>query len=918
MTPLNRRRLANFRSNRRGWYSLWIFMVLFVLALAAELIANDRPLVVSYQGGWYFPVLTSYPETTFGGEFATEAEYRDPYVQELIRAQGWMLWPPVRYRYDTINYDLDVPVPSPPTTANWLGTDDQGRDVLARMLYGFRISVLFGLTLTLASSVIGVVAGAVQGYFGGWTDLLFQRFIEVWAGLPILYLLIILASVVEPNFWWLLGLMLLFSWMALVGVVRAEFLRGRNFEYVRAARALGVRSDTLMFRHLLPNAMVATLTFVPFILNGSITTLTSLDFLGFGLPPGSASLGELLAQGKNNLQAPWLGMTAFAALAVMLSLLVFIGEAARDAFDPRRDRSGGHTLGKRAAVARQPAQSFATVPQEGPPPLLAICDLSVAFGHGARQQLAARRVNLQVSAGETVALVGESGSGKSVTALSILQLLPYPFAHHPEGSIEVDGIPVLGASHQTLREIRGGRVSMVFQEPMTSLNPLHNVEKQIGEALFLHKGLRGIKARERTLQLLDLVGIRDPEQRLSSFPHQLSGGQRQRVMIAMALANEPKLLIADEPTTALDVTIQAQILELLRELQARLHMSLLLISHDLGIVRNMAERVYVMNDGEIVEHGPVRRVFETPQHPYTVSLLAAEPGQRTPPVDSAGSEMILEADDLRVWFPVRAGVLRRTVDHIKAVDGVSLAIRAGQTLGVVGESGSGKTTLALALLRLERSQGSIRFQGRSIDDLGTNAMRPLRREMQIVFQDPFGSLSPRMSIMQIIEEGLRVHRIGTTSAERDELIMQALEEVGIDTADRHRYPHEFSGGQRQRIAIARAMVLRPKLVVLDEPTSALDMSVQAQIVTLLADLQARHRLAYLFISHDLRVIRALSDRIMVMQQGKVVEQGSAAQIFEQPHEAYTQELIRAALDPGGNPVNRDLYPRHAAGICTSI
>jgi len=336
LSPLNRRRLQNFLANRRGYYSLWLFLALFGLSLFAELIANDKPLLVSYDGAFYFPVLQAYPETTFGGEFQTETAYRDPYVAELIRDKGWMIWPPVPYSYDTINYDLPGPAPSPPSAENWLGTDDQGRDVLARLIYGFRISVLFGLTLTLASSVIGVAAGAVQGFLGGWTDLLFQRFIEIWSGLPVLYLLIILASVVEPNFWWLLGLMLLFSWMALVGVVRAEFLRARNFEYVRAARALGVGSLTIMFRHVLPNAMVATLTFMPFILNGSITTLTSLDFLGFGLPPGSPSLGELLAQGKANLHAPWLGITAFLVLAVMLSLLIFIGEAARDAFDPRK------------------------------------------------------------------------------------------------------------------------------------------------------------------------------------------------------------------------------------------------------------------------------------------------------------------------------------------------------------------------------------------------------------------------------------------------------------------------------------------------------------------------------------------------------------------------------------------------------
>jgi len=336
LSPLTRRRLHNFRANRRGFWSLWIFLVLFIVSLFAEFIANDRPLVVRYEGHLYFPVLKAYPETTFGGMFPTEADYRDPAVARLIEAKGWMIWPPIRYRYDTINYNLPVPAPAPPSRENWVGTDDQGRDLAARLIYGFRISVLFGLTLTLASSVVGIVAGAVQGYFGGWVDLLLQRFIEIWAGLPVLYLLIILASIVEPNFWWLLGLMLLFSWMSLVGVVRAEFYRARNFDYVRAARALGVGNRVIMLRHLVPNATVATLTFLPFILNGSITTLTSLDFLGFGLPPGSPSLGEILAQGKANLQAPWLGITGFVVLAVMLSLLVFIGEAVRDAFDPRK------------------------------------------------------------------------------------------------------------------------------------------------------------------------------------------------------------------------------------------------------------------------------------------------------------------------------------------------------------------------------------------------------------------------------------------------------------------------------------------------------------------------------------------------------------------------------------------------------
>jgi microcin C transport system ATP-binding protein len=527
--------------------------------------------------------------------------------------------------------------------------------------------------------------------------------------------------------------------------------------------------------------------------------------------------------------------------------------------------------------------------------LLQIRNLSVSFGTGAKEIRAVKDVCLSIRPGETVALVGESGSGKSVTALSIPQLLPYPIAHHPGGSIRLNGRELLGASVADLREIRGAAVSMIFQEPMTSLNPLHNIEKQINESLWLHQGISGKIARKQALELFSLVGIPNPEQRLKSYPHQLSGGQRQRVMIALALANRPQLLIADEPTTALDVTIQAQILRLLKEVQGRLGMAMLLITHDLGIVRRMSQRVYVMNDGEIVEQGQVEDIFQKAVHPYTRRLLAAEP-KGEPIYASADAPVVMSADKLKVWFPIKAGVLRRTVDHIKAVDGITLTVREGHTVGVVGESGSGKTTLGLALLRLEKSNGMIRFQGRGIQDLRSRSMRPLRREMQIVFQDPFGSLSPRMSVGQIIEEGLEVHNIGDTRANRKAMIIEALEEVGLDPGNRDRYPHEFSGGQRQRIAIARAMVLKPRFIVLDEPTSALDMSVQAQIVDLLRNLQARHRLAYLFISHDLKVVRALSDEVIVMRDGKVVEQGSAEEIFHRPREDYTCALMEAAFD----------------------
>jgi microcin C transport system ATP-binding protein len=528
--------------------------------------------------------------------------------------------------------------------------------------------------------------------------------------------------------------------------------------------------------------------------------------------------------------------------------------------------------------------------------LLQVRGLGATFDMPGGAVEAVKNASFDIAKGQTAALVGESGSGKSVTALSILQLLPYPLARHPAGSsVRFQGRELVGADEQLLRRVRGDEIAMIFQEPMTSLNPLHTVEKQINETLILHKGLTAAPARARTLELLDLVGIKEPVKRLSAYPHELSGGQRQRVMIAMALANEPDLLIADEPTTALDVTIQAQILKLLKELQQRFDMAMLLITHDLSIVRKMADHVSVMTGGEIVEQGPVEEIFERPQHGYTQRLLAAEPSGQ-PMAAAAEAPVVMAGDDLKVYFPIKAGVLKRTVDYVRAVDGITVSVREGHTVGVVGESGSGKTTLGLALLRLISSQGEIRFHDRAIQGLKSKALRPLRREMQVVFQDPYGSLSPRLSIGQIVEEGLKVHDLGGSAEEREALIVDALQEVGLEPESRHRYPHEFSGGQRQRVAIARAMVLKPSFVVLDEPTSALDMSVQAQIVDLLRELQEKHRLAYLFISHDLKVVRALADEVIVMQSGRVVEHGDAEQIFDAPREAYTQALMKAAFE----------------------
>jgi microcin C transport system ATP-binding protein len=527
--------------------------------------------------------------------------------------------------------------------------------------------------------------------------------------------------------------------------------------------------------------------------------------------------------------------------------------------------------------------------------LLCIRDLSIAFGQGEREVLAVDKVSFDIGAGETVGLVGESGSGKSVTALSVMKLLPYPAAHHPSGSITFKGRELLTMPENQIRHVRGNDITIIFQEPMTSLNPLHTIEKQLREILLIHQGLTGEKARARIVELLDQVGIRDPKGRLRSYPHQLSGGQRQRVMIAMALANEPDLLIADEPTTALDVTVQAQILQLLKDTQKRLGMSMLFITHDLGIVRKLADRVCVMNAGKIVEHGPAERVFTAPEHPYTRALLAAEPKpDPAPPCPNA--PIVVQTDDLKVWFPIKRGVLRKVVGHIKAVDGISVEVRKGETLGVVGESGSGKTTLGLAILRLISSDGPVVFMGHTIQGLTFKEMRPFRRNMQIVFQDPYGSLSPRMSVSDIIEEGLWVHHPHLQRAERERRVLAALNDVGLDPDTRFRYPHEFSGGQRQRIALARALVLEPTFIMLDEPTSALDMLIQAQMVDLLRDLQKRRELTYMFISHDLRVVAALASRLLVLRHGKVVEGGAAEELFKNPKSDYTRALFAAAFN----------------------
>lgn len=527
-------------------------------------------------------------------------------------------------------------------------------------------------------------------------------------------------------------------------------------------------------------------------------------------------------------------------------------------------------------------------------PLLLIDNLAVSFGHGLQEVKAVQNFHLTIKPGEVVALVGESGSGKSVSAMSILQLLPYPHAHHPTGSIQFKGQELIGFSPRKMQKIRGKEITVIFQEPMTSLNPLHSIEKQIVEMILVHQSLSWSQAAKRCTELLEMVGIQNAKQKSQSFPHELSGGQRQRVMIAMALANNPALLIADEPTTALDVTIQAQVLKLLKDLQKQLKMAMLFISHDLGIVQKMADRVSVMKNGHVVEEGTVEQVLSNPTHLYTQELIKAYPKAKVVQ-EKQSPDMLLQAENIRVWFPIRRGFFRKPTEYVKAVDDVSLLINKGQTLGIVGESGSGKTTLAMALLQLVPMQGRVVYQGLRLDQLPERQLRPMRRNLQIIFQDPYGSLSPRLSVNQIIAEGLDIHQPHLPLEQKNQLIEEALVQVGLSKDYRNRYPHEFSGGQRQRIAIARALVLHPELLILDEPTSALDMTTQAQIIDLLAALQSQYQLTYIFISHDLRVIQSLADQLIIMRNGKVIEQGKAKEIFAKPQELYTQKLLAAAF-----------------------
>ncbi len=843
-----------FRAGRRGRIALMALIGVFALSLAAEFIANDRPIFLVYDGGLYWPVFADYLETQFGGDLPIKADYRDPHVRALVEAKGWMVWPPIRFSYDTINYGLQVPVPAPPSAENLLGTDDKGRDVLARLIYGFRISFLFGLALTLLSTVIGVAVGAIQGFYGGWLDLIGQRLLEIWAGIPILYLLIIVASVLVPGFFTLLFVMLLFTWMMKVGVVRAEVLKTRKQDYVRAAEALGVKRRTILLRHVLPNSLTAVIALLPLTLAGSIAMLTGLDFLGFGMPPGDPSLGEMITQGKNNLEVPRLALIAFAAPAALLVLIGFVGDATRDALDTRlapgqRRRGSGRRI---AGIDRNDADGTLEAGI-----LARVRGLSVDFVAPGQSVPALHGVDLDIRRGEVLALIGPSGSGKSTLAAALLDLLPR--TAEARGSIRF-AAPGTGPA-PVVRRLAGDRVGYVFQEPSAALNPLHSVLKAVGEPLRLHRGLRGAALRARVVELLGEVGFPRGADRLGALPHELSGGERQRVVIAAAIANDPELLIADEPTTALDPDVRDQIVDLFRELHATRGVAILFVSHDTEIVSRLAERVAVMDAGRIVEAGPAGKVLTAPEHPVARQIVAGSFPPRLPRRRPEGPPL-LAVRELTVRYAT-ARLWRRKKAAAPAVENLSFDLYAGRTLGIVGPSGAGKTTVALAVAGLLSGiEGRIRYGGTDVGRLGPGVRQTLRHHVQLVFQDPQGALSPRLTVASIVAEGLRTHFSDLSRRDREDRVLGALESVGLGPEHLRRYPHELSGGQRQRVAIARALVVEPTLLILDEPTSALDRHLQGAFLKLLDRLQKEKGLAYLVISHDMDVVGAMADDVL--------------------------------------------------------
>ena len=884
------------------------FLLLVMVSLAAELVSNDQPILVRYQGQFYTPMWAEYPETTFGGDFPTPTDYLDPFIrQQLAQPGNWAIYAPNRYGPKALNYFAKEPNPAAPSADNWLGTDDRGRDLLAQLLYGFRVSVLFALALTASGVLLGVLTGAIQGYFGGKTDLAFQRFIEIWGSMPELYLLIIFSAVLEPSVTLLLVLLSLFGWMGLSDYVRAEFLRNRQMDYVRAARAMGVGHWQIITRHILPNSLTPVVTFLPFRMSAAILALTSLDFLGLGVPPGTPSLGELLSQGKNNIDAWWISLSTFAVLVVTLLLLTFMGDALRDALDPRKtDHSPSESEASHEAAATTTALEATSSPASNPS-LLDVHHLSIAFG----AKPVVKGVSLSLKAGQRLALVGESGSGKTITAMALMGLLADAKV---TGHFSLNQRPLQTLTEREWESIRGKDLAMVFQEPMTALNPVHRVGQQISDVLLRHRELTPaeseveVHALLQSVGLVDVANVADAEASSrrygNAYPHQLSGGQRQRVLIAMALAGRPKVLFADEPTTALDATLRTQILDVLAAHQQASGMALVLISHDLQLVRSYADHVVVMQNGVVVEHGDTEALFHAPQHPYTRDLLNSAPTRNLTEIPDLEPPTVLSASNLEVQFPVPTPGIQGWWQqrHRMVLHGINFQLQKGQTLAVVGESGSGKTTLALAAMQLVASTGSVTVMGREWSKQ-PDENRKQRQLVQVVFQDPFGSLSPRLTVEELVAEGLRVHEPHLTPIQRRLRVLNTLTAVGLrasaatETSDTDlltRYPHQFSGGQRQRLAVARALVVNPAVLVLDEPTSALDVTVQKQVLGMLQQLQQTMGLSYLLITHDMAVVNAMAHRVLVLKDGQTMEYGAWSQVSKQPAHPYTKQLLEAA------------------------
>lgn len=887
------RRWRVFRGDRRAVIALSLFGVISLLAFLAPLIANSNPLLVIHQGSVFFPTLETVSERDLGGDLPLRADFSEDAVLSLVKPEGTIVWPLVRYSYDTVDFYAWDRHPAAPSSTHPFGTDDQARDVLARVLYGLRVSLWFGFLLTFITVSVGIAAGTIQGYFGGWIDISFQRFLEIWESMPQLYVLIIVSSVLVPSFLSLLILLSLFGWVGVVGIVRAEVLRVRKLDYVTAARAMGVSSWKIMARHVAPNALVAAMTMLPFAATGSIVSLASLDFLGFGLPTGSPSLGELLQQGRNNLNAPWLGISAFGSLAVLLTLLVFVGEGVRDVFDPRRARRRPSKVGVRQwsvhPSAVEQTQSLLTV--QG----LSVCaaaDMSRALVDD---------ISFDITPGEIVGLVGESGSGKSLTARSLLNILPDGVVFSGNGQLVFDGVSMpFSSAAQAL--LRGRSIGFVPQEPMSSLNPVHTARAQLVEALKVgNPAVAELVLEQEIIRLLRLVGLEHIQSRLSSYPHELSGGERQRLVIALALANNPRLLVADEPTTALDVVLQAQILDLFAALRDKLGIAILFVSHDLPAVSSLADRVLVMDQGRVVEEGTAEQVFSAPKSMQAKRLMAGAalgPNARADLVTAVEKHdrdrLALSTTDLTVRFALPSTKFTFKRRHLIAVDGVSLELRRGETLGLVGASGSGKSTLGRAVLNMLPHDGAVTYASLADGQHGERSRQNIAAAVQIVFQDPFASLSPRMTVEDILLEPLGVHAPSLSRDDKTLMVKQGLERVGLGQDSLHCYPHEFSGGQRQRIAIARALIVQPDVIVLDEPTSALDASVRASVLEMLKSIQQQTGVAYLLITHDFSVLARTAHRIAVMKEGAVVETGSRSQLFDKPEHPYTRELLEAA------------------------